>query len=73
MRLKKMVTTRPCEVKGCKNEAEFYVDMKGVLKTKFCFCEECLKKMFKGYLGTSVPKAVESPFKPLSKIKKERR
>ncbi len=73
MRLKKMEAIRPCEVKGCNSDAEFFIDTKGVLKTKFCFCEECLKKMFKGYLGTSVPKAVESPFKPISRIKKEKR
>ncbi len=73
MRLKKMELTRLCDVKGCKNDADFYIDTKGFIKTRMCFCEDCLKKMFKGYLGTSVPKSIESPFKPLSRFKKEER
>ena len=73
MRLKKMEANKACDMKGCKNDADFYVNTKWIIKTRMCFCEECLKKMFKGYLGTSVPKSIESPFKPLSRFKKEER
>lgn len=73
MRLKKIEKEKICEVEGCKEKADFTIATKGIFKKEFCFCEECLKKMFKGYLGTSVPKPIESPFKPYSKIKKEER
>lgn len=73
MRLKKVEGDKKCEVNGCNSKADFSIATKGVFKKEFCFCESCLKKMFKGYLGTSVPKPIESPFKPNSRIRKEER
>ena len=73
MRLKIANQSKRCDTKGCKNTADFSIDIKGVFKNQFCFCEECLKKMFKGYLGTCVPKSIEAPFKPKSRIRKEER
>ena len=71
MHLKTATTKSNCDCHGCKNLADFYIDTKGIFKTRVFFCEECLKKMFKGYLGTSVPKSIESPFKLKNRIRKE--
>ncbi len=73
MRLKRVETEKHCDIKGCVNTSDFQIATKGVLKTQFYICEECLKKMFKSYLGTSVPKPIESPFRPKARIKKEER
>ena len=72
MRLKKMNKTMKCDCKKCNNDAEFYIDTRWLFKNRFCFCEECLKKMFKGFVGTSIPKSIESPFKPNKRITKEK-
>ena len=73
MRLKKAMEMKKCDVLGCKNVADFQIDTKGIIKNHFYFCEDCLKKMFKSYIGTSVPKPIESPFRPKARIRKEER
>ena len=72
MQLRQVEKMMKCEVLGCENFANFSYQIKGVLKKQAYICEECLKKMFKSYVGTSVPRSVESPFKPKSKIRREK-
>ena len=62
-----------CDSLNCKNEGVFRVKSRSFIKPGFYFCEECLKKMFKDYMATYVPKGIESPFKPNQRIKKERK
>ena len=72
MQLKQIAKTAKCEILECENFANFSLGIKGVFKKQIHICEECLKKMFKSYVGTSVPRSVESPFKPKSKIRREK-
>lgn len=72
MQLKQIEKTAKCEILGCENFASFSFEIKGMFKKNIHICEECLKKMFKSYVGTSVPRSVESPFKPKSRIRREK-
>ncbi len=73
MQLSKIQGKKKCDVAGCGNVAEYDFEVKNIFKKQICLCEECLKKMFKLYVGTAVPKPICSPFKPNSRIKKEKR
>lgn len=73
MRLKKIEKTRKCDIKGCECFADFGIETKGFFKRKIYICENCLKQIFKNFAMTSVPKPIGSPFKPNSRIKKEKR
>ena len=72
MQLRQIEKMAKCEVLDCENHASFSFQIKSVFKKQVHICEECLKKMFKSYVGTSVPRSVESPFKPKSKIRREK-
>ena len=64
---------RVCEICDCDTIAECAIVTKRKFKYQIYLCEECLKKLFKHYMGTTPPKAISSPFKPNSRITKEKK
>lgn len=62
-----------CDMHKCSNEAKFSMKVKGFFKKEVCLCEDCVRQTLKTFLGESVPKAISSPFKPNSRIKKEKK
>ena len=72
MQLKTMEKFKTCEIQGCKNFADYNMPVKGLFRTRMCICEECLKRLFKGYMATNVPKPIESPFRQNNRIKKSK-
>jgi hypothetical protein len=73
MHLKTSNAFKRCQVKDCENYADFELPIKGVFKNKMYLCEVCLKKMFKSYMATNIPKPIESPFKINNRIRKEKK
>lgn len=73
MQIRKIDNRKKCDCYGCDNFADFSIDKKGIFNKEFNICECCLKTLFKSYIGTTIPRVVESPFKPKSKIIKEKK
>ena len=73
MQLKMSNTFKKCQIQDCTNYADFEIPVKFFFKTRICICEECLKKIFKGYMATNIPKPIESPFKINNRIRKEKK
>ncbi len=57
-----------CDVKNCKNIADFTLPAKGRMG-HFYICEECLKKLAKEYADRTVPKSPENAVKKAMKLK----
>ena len=73
MQLKKIQSKKKCDVTHCVNVAEYTFTIKNIFKKQICLCETCLEKLVKSCIGTTVPKPISSPFKPNSRIKKEKK
>ena len=60
-----------CDFYGCLNKAKYCFSVEGKIKRDLCFCEDCLKGMYKEISKVITPKAIKSPFKLNQKLRRE--
>lgn len=53
-----------CDIKDCKNNAEFYLLAKG-RSGKFFLCKDCLEKLYKSLLTHRTPKSPKNTIKKI--------
>ena len=58
-----------CDFYGCTNLAKYSFSTKGVIKRDLSFCEECMKGMYNCIAKLQIPRALESPYKTIKKLR----
>lgn len=71
MELQKIAHRVKCDFYGCNNLAQYSFTTKGLIKRDLCFCEECLRGMYKEISKLQTPKGIESPFKLKKRLRRD--